>query len=174
DTKDAGTGKTVTSTSTLTGAQVGDYTLTQATGLTGTITPAALTVTADNQSKTYGQTLAFGSGATRFTSSGLLNGETIESVTLACVGGDAAAGVAAYPITPSAATGGTFNAGNYSISYMPGTLTVYATNQTIIKAATGTDLTAGASWGGSVPGSSDLAGWASTSLGSGLILCGSG
>ena len=56
DTKDAGTGKAVTSTSALTGAQAANYTLTQPAGLTGTITPAPLTVTADNQSKTYGQT----------------------------------------------------------------------------------------------------------------------
>ena len=29
-----------------------------------------------------------------------------------------------YPITPSAATGGTFSAANYVFSYVPGTLTV--------------------------------------------------
>ena len=42
---------------------------------------------------------------------------------------------------------------------------------TIIKAATGADLTAGASWTGSTaPGSGDVATWASTSLGAGLTL----
>jgi len=40
----------------------------------------------------------------------------------------------------------------------------------VTKAATGTDLTAGASWGGTVPGSGDVATWASTSLGAGLAL----
>ncbi|MCX6873811.1 MAG: DUF6288 domain-containing protein [Verrucomicrobia bacterium] len=124
NTKDAATGKAVTSTATLTGAQQDNYTLTQPAGLSGAITPADLTVTADNQSKTCGQTLAFGSGATRFTSNGLQNGETIGSVTLACAGGAAAAAVASYPITPGAATGGTFSAGNYTIGYVPGTLTV--------------------------------------------------
>jgi len=126
NTKDAGTGKAVASTSTLTGANAGNYTLTPPTGLTGVIAPAGLTVTAGNQRKTYGQTLVFGSEATQFTSSGLQNGETIGSVTLACAGGDPAAAVASYPITPGAATGGTFSAGNYTIGYVPGTLTVIA------------------------------------------------
>ncbi|MCX6927941.1 MAG: autotransporter-associated beta strand repeat-containing protein, partial [Verrucomicrobia bacterium] len=40
----------------------------------------------------------------------------------------------------------------------------------VTKAATGTDLTAGASWGGTAPGSGDVATWASTSLGAGLTL----
>jgi len=41
---------------------------------------------------------------------------------------------------------------------------------TVTKVATGTDLTAGASWGGSAPGASDTATWAGTSLGTGLTL----
>ncbi|MCF7731598.1 MAG: Ig-like domain repeat protein [Akkermansiaceae bacterium] len=40
----------------------------------------------------------------------------------------------------------------------------------ITKAATGTDLTAGASWGGTAPASGDVATWTSTSLGAGLTL----
>ena len=173
DTKDIGTGKTVTSTSSLSGAQAGDYTLTQPTGLTGTISAAVLTITAGNQSKTYGQTLVFGSGATQFSSTGLQHGETIGSVTLACAGGDPAAAVGFYPITPSAATGGTFIAGNYAISYVAGALTVSITIQTLPKAATGTDLTAGASWGGTAPGATDMAYWTTNSLGAGLTLGGS-
>ena len=133
NTKDAGGGKAVTSTSVLTGSATGNYSLTQPTGLTGTISPAALTVTANNQGKTYGQTVTFGSGATLFTSVGLQNSEMIGSVTLACSGGSAAASVGGspYTITPSAATGGTFAAGNYSISYVPGSLTVSPLGQTI-------------------------------------------
>ena len=123
-TKDAGTGKPVTSTSTLTGLQASNYTLTQPAGLSGTITPASLTITADNQSKAYGQTLTFGSGSQQFASNGLQNGDTIASVTLACTGGGAAAAPASYSITPSAAIGSTFTAANYTISYVPGTLTV--------------------------------------------------
>ena len=41
---------------------------------------------------------------------------------------------------------------------------------TITKAATGTDLTDGASWGGAAPTSADVATWTNTSLGAGLTL----
>jgi hypothetical protein len=133
NTKDVANGKAVTSTSTLSGAHAGNYALTHPTGLTGAITPAALTITANNQSKTYGQVVTFGSGATQFTSNGLQNGEAIGSVTLACGGGGAAAAVAGspYAITLGAATGGTFSAGNYTIGYAPGALTVNPADQTI-------------------------------------------
>lgn len=43
----------------------------------------------------------------------------------------------------------------------------------ITKSATGTDLTDSASWGGTVPGSGDVATWTSTSLGAGLTLASS-
>jgi hypothetical protein len=95
-----------------------------------TVNPAALSVAASPQSKTYGQTLAFGSGSTLFTSTNLQNGETIGAVTLAVSNnGGAATAMASvcgpiYTITASAATGGTFNANNYTIAYYPGTLTV--------------------------------------------------
>ena len=59
-----------------------NYAVSYATA-SGSITAATLTVTASGQSKTYGQSLAFGSGSTSFTSSGLQNGDTIGSVTLA-------------------------------------------------------------------------------------------
>ncbi|MEI7899501.1 MAG: DUF6288 domain-containing protein [bacterium] len=131
-TKDKGTGIAVTSTSTLSGAQAGHYSLTQPAGLTGAITARTLTVTASDQSKTYGQTLLFGSGSTQFFSSGLQNGETIGSVTLSCSGGGAAAAVSPYPITPSAATGGTFDANNYTISYVDGTLSVSTVNKKLL------------------------------------------
>ncbi len=93
-----------------------------------TITKTGLTVTATPQTKTYGQTLGSGVGQTAFTPTGLQNGETIGTVTLAFSGspaGSAAnAGTNTYTITPSAATGGTFSAGNYSITYVTNTLTV--------------------------------------------------
>lgn len=108
---------------TLSGPAAANYTLTGMTGAVA-ITPKALTITADNQSKTYGQTVAFGSGATQFNSVGLQNNETIGSVTLTCTGSGAAAAGGTYPITPSAATGGTFTASNYAIQYVDGTLTV--------------------------------------------------
>jgi hypothetical protein len=101
----------------------GNYTITYAAG-TLTVNKAALTITANDQSKTYGQTVSFGAGSTLFTPTGLQNGETIGSVTLACTGGASNAAVTTYTITPSLATGGTFTAGNYSITYATGTLTV--------------------------------------------------
>lgn len=48
-----GSGLAVTSTATLGGADAGNYTLTQPTGLTGTITTRALTVTAATNTKVY-------------------------------------------------------------------------------------------------------------------------
>jgi filamentous hemagglutinin family protein len=103
----------------------------------GSITQAPLSVTADNASKTYGQTVSF--AGSEFTSSGLQGGETIGSVSLSSTGAAAAAGVSGspYAIPPSNATGGTFSAGNYSITYnngsltiAPAALTVTADNQT--------------------------------------------
>ena len=89
-----------------------------------TVTPAALTITADNASKCFGTTYALGTSA--FTSSGLQNSETIGGVTLTSEGAASGAGAISYSIVPSAATGGTFNAANYTISYTNGTLTVNA------------------------------------------------
>ena len=62
--------------------------------------------------------------------------DTIGSVTLTSSGAPASATVGAYSIVPSAATGGTFQATNYTITYAttgtltvnPGPLTVTANN----------------------------------------------
>jgi fibronectin-binding autotransporter adhesin len=99
------------------------------------VSVAALTITANNQSKPYGTTQSTPvSGSTNFTSTALQNGETIGSVTLTYAAGGLAATDATgltSTITPSAATGGTFNAGNYSITYNPGTLTVTKATLTV-------------------------------------------
>ncbi|RII26601.1 MAG: hypothetical protein CXR31_09285 [Geobacter sp.] len=96
-----------------------------------TVNPAPLTVTASNATKTYGQTASF--SGTEFTPSGLQNGETIGSVTLASAGTAATAGVSGspYTITASNASGGTFNAGNYTITYNNGALTVTPASLTV-------------------------------------------
>jgi autotransporter-associated beta strand protein len=101
------------------------------------VNKAALSITASNQTKVYGQTVAFGNGSTAFSSTGLQNGETIGTITLTCSGGDATAPVSgsAYLVTPSAATGGSFNANNYAITYNTGILTV--TPATLNVTATG-------------------------------------
>jgi hypothetical protein len=117
-------------------SNVGGYDITQGTlgnpnyiitvnNGTLTISPAALTVTAADRTKTYGETVTF--VGTEFTSTGLQNGETIGSVTLTSAGAAASASVAGspYAIAPSAATGGTFTAGNYTITYLDGVMTVF-------------------------------------------------
>ncbi len=119
----------------VTNSPAGSYTITNATGslsaanytfnfVNGTLTvnPAALTVIAKNTNKVYGQTMAF--TGTEFTSSGLVNGDTVSSATLTSSGAVATAGVAGspYAINATNATGG--GLANYMINYQPGILTV--------------------------------------------------
>lgn len=121
--KNAGDTKAITvSGNSISGADSDNYNLIQQSGLTADISKADLSVTASDATKTYGQTPVL----TAFTSSGLQNGETIGSVTLASAGTSATAGVAGspYAITASNATGGTFSTGNYTITYHNGSLTV--------------------------------------------------
>ena len=66
-----------------------NYTITYANG-TLTVNPAALTITANNASKTYGQTATF--AGTAFTASGLVNGDTVGSVTETSTGAAADGG----------------------------------------------------------------------------------
>src|SRR5574343_217059 len=115
-----------------------------------TVAQKALTVTADNISKVYGATLTSGTGKTTFNSSGLQNGETIGSVTLTYgTGGAATDPVAVNSGTnvPTAATGGTFNAANYSITYVKGNITVTQAALTVtadnISKVYGATLTSG-------------------------------
>ncbi|HTB82216.1 MAG TPA: MBG domain-containing protein [Candidatus Sulfotelmatobacter sp.] len=88
------------------------------------VTPAPLTITADDQNKLYGTTLLLGSGQTNFTTSPLQFGETVGTVTLASSGATNTAQVGAYPIVPGFPTTGSFNLSNYDITFDPGTLTV--------------------------------------------------
>ena len=91
-----------------------------ATNSTLTISTKAASVTANNASKNYGQTVTF--AGTEFTSSGLVGGNTITSVTLTSSGATNTASIGTYPIVASAATGS--GLGNYTLSYTNGTLTV--------------------------------------------------
>lgn len=132
DNANVGTGKTISvSGYTLSGAQAARYTLTQPS-LTADITTKALTITADNVTKTAGALLTGGPGSTAFSSSGLVGGQTIGTVTIAygsagaTTGDGATPGVYTNQVTPSAATGGTFTSSNYSISYVAGNITVEA------------------------------------------------
>jgi len=91
------------------------------------ITRKSLAITAGSMTKTFGQTLVLGAEQTNFTSSGLVSGETVGSVTLTASGGTQAEDpVGTYELMPSAAAGGSFSLGNYSVFYNPGILTVLA------------------------------------------------
>gem|GEM_PF-1699112 len=101
------------------GTGLSNYTISYVKG-TLTVTPKALTITADDRSKTYGSTLTL--GTTEFTTDGLVNGNTVTSVTLTSDGAAATAIVGTYDITATAAQGTGLS--NYTISYVKGTLTV--------------------------------------------------
>ena len=89
------------------------------------ISRKSLFITANDITKPFGQPLFLGAGQTGFGASGLVNGETVGSVTITASGGTAAEDpVGTYTLTPSAATGGAFTPSNYSIIYNTGTLTV--------------------------------------------------
>jgi len=95
--------------------------------LSVTVNPAALSISATAQSKTYGT--AWSPGTTAFSvGSGLVAPQTVTGVTLTPSGGTAVTDPVSgspYTITPSAAVGaGGFLAANYAISYLPGVLTV--------------------------------------------------
>ncbi|AHG42101.1 filamentous hemagglutinin outer membrane protein [Pseudomonas syringae CC1557] len=140
DTANVGTGKTVTYNSySLGGADSGLYALfapfsyvtaaasTPGSGTTlANITPAPLSIKANDASKTEGDTLVIPNSA--FTSSGLVNGETVGSATLTSPGTVASASSTGSPylINVSNATAGTFNPANYTITYAPGNLLITA------------------------------------------------
>ena len=82
----------------------------------------ALTITAQSRSKCFGDTGSF--LGTEFTATGLINSDTVTSVTLISSGIDPGADPVTYPIIPSAAAGSGLN--NYNINYINGTYTVNA------------------------------------------------
>jgi hypothetical protein len=116
------------------------------------VTARVLTITANNQSKQFGNTLYTGSGITVFTTSGLRNSETVGSITISSTGAAPEAIVGSYTIEPSAATGGTFVSSNYTITYATtGTLTVTApatTDYRTVNSGDWTDLTIWEKWSG--------------------------
>jgi O-glycosyl hydrolase len=109
-------------TLTLGGVNASNYTLAGASGAV-TIGSVPLSITANAQRTCYG-TLITLAGSAQFTSSGLQPGETIGSVTLSVNGYSSNTPVGAYTITPGTATGGTFHAADYAITYVTNTLTV--------------------------------------------------
>jgi hypothetical protein len=117
--KKAGNGKAVTvSGYSLTGADANNYTLVQPTGLKANITPAPLTITANDQTKVAGMA----NPALTVTYSGFVAGESASSLTTAPTVWTAAttsSPAGNYAIKVS----GTDDV-NYNISYIAGTLNV--------------------------------------------------
>jgi hypothetical protein len=145
-----GSGTVTVSGYTLSGASASNYSLTQPS-LTANITAAPLTITASTQSKTYGTSLTSVAGITAFSSSGLVNGEKIGSVTITYgTGGTGTSAVGTYtgqatPSLATAASGSNFKASNYIITYIagdlvvnPATLTITADNVSITYGSTPT------------------------------------
>lgn len=122
--KDVGAGKSVAvSGISLGGADAAKYALQNTTAsTTADVTPKGLTVTAGDQSKAYGSTFTF--AGTEFSTAGLVTGDAVDSATLVSAGAAAGATPGTYPITASAAVG--TGLGNYTITYVDGTMTVGA------------------------------------------------
>lgn len=99
---------------------------------TTTASKKALTITANNATKTYGDTLSF--TGTEFTNSALVTGDSIASVSLASTGAAATSPVSGspYDITASNAAGSGLS--NYDIQYTSGKLTVSAKNVNVTAA----------------------------------------
>ncbi len=113
------------------GTGLGNYTITYTNGNLS-VTPAPLTITADDQTKTYGATQTF--AGTEFTTSTLFNDDTVTAATLTSAGASAMATVAGspYAIVPGAAVG--TGLGNYTITYTNGNLSVTPAPLTITAA----------------------------------------
>jgi len=89
----------------------------------------ALSIAANNATKTYGTALTF--AGTEFTPTGLIGGDTISGVTLTSAGAVNLAAVGNYTIVPSSAVFSSGSASNYIITYVYGQLTVTAAPLTI-------------------------------------------
>lgn len=104
---------------TVSGLTSNNYAISYAPG-TLTVDPRPVTVTANAQTKVYGNTLTF--TGTEFAAVGLVNGDEITTVTLTSAGAGATASVGGYAIVASDAVGNGLT--NYTITYVDGTLTV--------------------------------------------------
>ncbi|MDP3913489.1 MAG: HYR domain-containing protein [Bacteroidota bacterium] len=99
----------------------GNFNAATSAALAFTINEAALTITANNQSKCFGTVFSF--TGTEFTSVGLINSDEVASVTLTSSGSGDVAVAGSYNIVPSAANGTGLD--NYEITYSnDGLLTV--------------------------------------------------
>ncbi|HVY07522.1 MAG TPA: YDG domain-containing protein, partial [Burkholderiales bacterium] len=160
--KNVGTAKTVTLSNTYGGTDTGNYTVVDQGTTTASITPATLTLSAANASKTYDGTTGVSGGSAVVKSGTLFSGDTLSGGTFAYTDKDA--GVGSKVVTVSGVTVNDGNSGgNYTVSYADNvTSTINKANLTVggITAAdkvydattNATISTAGASYAGLVAG----------------------
>src|SRR5206468_3667907 len=131
-TANVGTGIAVTSTSTLSGADAGNYSLTQPTGLTANITAKSLTATgATASNKVYDQTTA-----ATITGESLVGVISPDAVTVSGGGSFDTKNAGTGKSVTSALTLGGADAGNYSLTQPTGlTADITAKALTISSAA---------------------------------------
>ena len=110
------------------GTGLGNYDLTVVDG-SFAVTPAPLDITANDQTKTYGDTLTF--DGTEFVTTGLLNGDSIDSVDLISDGTEATAQVVEGPFGIFASNAQGTDVSNYDITYFNGELSVATRSATI-------------------------------------------
>jgi filamentous hemagglutinin family protein len=125
-------GTTADNMSTATGQGITNYTVSYVNGSL-TITPAALTIAANNAASFVSKPIE----ALSYTSSGLLWTDTISTVTLSTTATSSSA-ADTYPITVSNAVG--TGLGNYTITYQPASYTVVPAGKLLIT-TTGTSAT---------------------------------
>jgi hypothetical protein len=103
------------------GAGLSNYSITYVDGGL-TVHKAPLTITADNETKTFGTTFIF--NGTEYSNSKLYNNDAISNVSLssAGAGSSATAALSPYPISVSNAVGSGLS--NYDITYVAGSMTV--------------------------------------------------
>jgi fibronectin-binding autotransporter adhesin len=135
DNKNAGTGKAVASTSSLGGAQAGDYSLTQPTSLTGTITKSNLTVTAQTNSRIYDGTTNAAAAPT-ITSGTVQTGDTA-NFTEAYSNKHAGAGKTLLPL--GSVTDGN-NGSNYNVTFVSDPTGVITQTNITVTAQTNTKV----------------------------------
>jgi gliding motility-associated-like protein len=111
---------------TVNGASASNYNISY-TGGSLTVTPATLTITANDVSKLPGNSLIGGAGSSAFVANGLVGSETVGTVTITYGNGAAAGdtqGIYTGQVTPSLLAGGNFTASNYNITYVKGDIVV--------------------------------------------------
>ena len=113
----------VTSNASISGTSASNYILVQPNLNVASITKKPLIITATGPNKTFGNALTSEVSSKNFVATGMLNGETVTSVTFTPDANGLSAQTAAnstYQITPSLAIGGGgFLESNYNVTYVP-------------------------------------------------------